>query len=145
MTTGYVPQYLAIFTDGDAQYAVIFDSKEAAAAYAAAPDHGLTFLGIARRVGLSQLARIAARQDLAATGGSPHRTGRITRWIPDATNGFATDTEGRSWFVSREDLPGGKLYLPLGTEITFSGLPNPRPGKKYPQAYSVQIVRWGIE
>ncbi|MFI7642329.1 NYN domain-containing protein [Nonomuraea sp. NPDC049400] len=66
--------------------------------------------------------------------------GTITRWDPGATSGFITDTVGQSWFVSRDSLPGGRTSLPKGTLVRFSGRPKPKPGKRYPEAFSVMIV-----
>ncbi len=70
----------------------------------------------------------------------PRRSGAITRWRPGDTSGFITDTDDRSWFVSRDDLPPGHEHLPEQTNVTFSGSTTPRPGKPYPQAVAVHMV-----
>lgn len=57
----------------------------------------------------------------------------------DTTSGFVTDSTGRSWFVSCSDLPDGQDALPLDAKISWSGSPRPAPGKKYPQARSIQL------
>lgn len=99
----------------------------------------LRYTGVANRVGRQEVAMLAAQLDLAATGQQGKRhVGAVTRWEPDATSGFITDTDGTSWFVSRDSLPGSRLSLPVGTRVTFTGSPKPAPGKKYPQAQSVQ-------
>lgn len=63
----------------------------------------------------------------------------VTRW--DQNCGFATDRQGITWFLSRDDLPGQLEALQVGTLIGFSGSPYPQPGKKYPRAYSIRILR----
>lgn len=99
------------------------------------------YVGTARRLGRQELAAEIAR--LRAGGGpesarSWRRTGVISRW--SGTSGFATDSEGTSWFVSRDDLPAGRAELDVHTAIAFSGAPDPAPGKKYPRAYSIQLA-----
>jgi NYN domain len=65
--------------------------------------------------------------------------GIVTGWRPGQTHGFITDSAGRSWFASRDELPDGYEELPINTPVSFTGSPNPAPGKKYPQAYSILI------
>jgi hypothetical protein len=64
----------------------------------------------------------------------------VTRWRPGDTSGFLTDRAGRSWFISRDDLPEGLDQLPVETVVSFQSSPSPAPGKRYPRAYSLQIV-----
>jgi hypothetical protein len=81
------------------------------------------------------LSRRAGRMRRA---GGTRRTGRITRWSD--TSGFATERgTGQSWFVSRDSLPDGHGSLPVGTTITFTGSPSPKPGKRYPEAYTIRV------
>lgn len=68
------------------------------------------------------------------------RYGVITRWNPGDTYGFATSSEGVSWFVSRDSLADGETELPEGTPVTFRGSPKPKPGKGYPEALGVRIA-----
>jgi hypothetical protein len=100
----------------------------------------LVFVQAARHVGgtaftmLAAELRLAREERLAPAG---RYSGLITRW--DDTSGFATASDGTSWFVSCDDLPAGYDALPLGTTITWAGAPRCAPGKRYPQARSIQI------
>lgn len=69
----------------------------------------------------------------------PARHGEVTRWKPGETYGFITTDSGQSWFASRDSLPGGRLELPEGTRVTFTGSPKPKAGKPYPEALQVRI------
>jgi hypothetical protein len=60
--------------------------------------------------------------------------------MPGETYGFITSSDGSSWFVSRDSLPGGATDLPEGTLVTFGGSPNPKVGKAYPEALRVRMV-----
>lgn len=119
--------------------------QEAADAGREAATTELTFLGVAYRLGHTDLkmhaARLHQRTEQTSTVGDGHRhSGLITRWVPGETSGFVTDHDGRSWFVSRDDLPEGQETLPVGTRITFAGSHHPSPGKKYPRARSVRLA-----
>jgi hypothetical protein len=133
----------AQFTDGHRIFTCgPFDTAKEAQEFGRAQSTSrLRYTGVANRIGRQQVAALAGQLDLAATGeqGKRHH-GAITRWEPDATSGFITDTDGTSWFVSRDSLPASRMSLPVGTRVTFSGSPKPAPGKKYPQAYSVDFA-----
>jgi hypothetical protein len=64
------------------------------------------------------------------------RQGTVTRWDVGATAGFLTADDGVSWFVSQNSTSVGKLAV--GTVVSFVGVPRPKPGKKYPEAYDVR-------
>ncbi|MEV0824698.1 hypothetical protein [Nonomuraea rubra] len=76
----------------------------------------------------------------ASTSGGNDLRGTITRWLPGETSGFITDSGSRSWFVSRDSLPAGDTSLPKGTRVRFHGRPEPKPGKRYPEAFSVRVL-----
>ena len=72
------------------------------------------------------------RQPAPAT--SDYRYGVITRWT--STSGFITEAgTGQSWFVSQDSTPGGS-GMAAGTRVTFTDRHSPRPGKRYPEAFS---------
>lgn len=98
----------------------------------------MRYVGVARRVGRQELGQLVGQMQAGSAGPGPRR-GVITRWQPGATSGFLTDSDGLSWFVSRDSLPAGRQDLPTGAEVTFAGMPKPKPGKKYPEAYSLQV------
>src|SRR4051812_41529012 len=80
--------------------------EEAAEAGRAAATDELEFVGVARHLGHTDLTALAGQLRLAKGAGprqSNHGrwTGLVTGWKPGATNGFITDSHGRSWFVSR--------------------------------------------
>lgn len=68
-----------------------------------------------------------------------HHRGTITRWKPGEQWGFALDGQGRTWFVSRDQLPDDLPGLPPGAYMTWAGSPSPQPGRQYPQAYTVRL------
>ncbi|GAA0589873.1 hypothetical protein GCM10010174_00980 [Kutzneria viridogrisea] len=74
-------------------------------------------------------------------GGAPGQRwrGTVTGWRPGQTHGFITDTEGGSWYVSREDIPRGFDALPLNARVSFAGSPIPSPGRDYPRAHSIRF------
>jgi cold shock CspA family protein len=88
----------------------------------------------------TEKAPAAARPPGPPHKGRQDRRGEITRWNRGETYGFITSTEGHSWFVSRDSLPGGLLELPEGTQVTFSGSPKPKIGKPYPEALRVRVT-----
>ena len=96
------------------------------------------YVGVARRVGRQELAQLIGQTQIGPAGEGSRR-GVITRWQTGATSGFLTDSEGLSWFVSRDSLPDGRQELSTGIEVTFAGMPKPKPGKRYPEAYSLRI------
>jgi hypothetical protein len=104
---------------------------------------GLTFPSTtAQNPAQDSEARPVARETRVPAGQSlvrQPREGAITRWTLGDTYGFITDSDGVSWFVSRDSLPGGRAELPEGTPVTFSGSPKPKPGKGYPEAVRVRI------
>lgn len=119
--------------------------EEATAAGRAAATAELRFVGVARHLGHTDLTMLAGQlrlgPDAEHSTTNPKRwSGVVTGWKPGATNGFITDTHRRSWFVSRSSLPPGHDALPVDTRVTFTGSPHPAPGKRYPQAQSVEIV-----
>ncbi len=118
-----------------------FPSPADADAYGKAR-HGeqVTYLGWGRRTGLAELDQVIGAKQAAAGSPGHNWTGTVTRWEPGQSQGFITDRDGRSWFVSRDDLPEGMTALVVGTRVWFSGSPHPKPGKKYPQAYSVRTA-----
>jgi hypothetical protein len=76
---------------------------------------------------------------------APRRwVGVVTRWDPGSTSGFITAGDGLSWFVSDRNTVShnntGIGPLPVGTHVTFVGRPSPRPGKKYPEAFTVEVL-----
>lgn len=76
--------------------------------------------------------------------GGARRHGRISGW--KGTAGFLVETgTGVSWFVSRDSLPDGLDELPVGTTVTYAGAPRPKPGKRYPEAYTIQHADPGEE
>jgi hypothetical protein len=97
------------------------------------------YTGTARRLGRQELGVEIAKMKAGPAAESRKHTGVVSRW--SGSSGFATDPVGVSWFISRDDLPGGRMELSLGTRITFSGSPFPAPGKKYPRAYSIQLTK----
>lgn len=133
--------YDAQFSDGQRTYTVgPFDSANEAETFGQAR-HGdqLDYLGVAQRVGRQEIDKLIGTLQLTNAPTRPNRhTGVITKWDAGATHGFITATDGMSWFASRDELPDGRMSLPLGTAVTFTGSPKPKPGKKYPQAYSIE-------
>lgn len=83
---------------------------------------------------------VGSRQAVASPAGTPRgrRRGTVTGWQAGQSHGFITDTRGGSWFASRDDLPGSRTMLPIGTPVSFTGSPVPPPGHKYPRAYSIR-------
>jgi len=76
----------------------------------------------------------------------PRWTGFINNWFTEGlTNGhvlsygFATAPDGRSWFVSSQELPAGLDTLPRGTVISWSGSGDNSPGEKRPTAWTVRV------
>lgn len=134
-----------MFDDGSGTpvVATSYDTpEEAADAGRRCETDELRFVQVARHAGPTDLTMLAAelrqrRDDHAALTDGRRHVGLITRW--DTTSGFATSSEGKSWFVSCYDLPDGYDRLPLNTRISWSGSPNCLPGKKYPQARSIQL------
>lgn len=97
------------------------------------------YVGAVRRMSPDQFDRHTIGKRLARNyQGTRGRTGMVTRW--DEGCGFATDSEGASWFLSDSDLPDSRVALPVGTIIAFTGSPHPSPGTKYPRARSITIV-----
>jgi hypothetical protein len=140
--TARMPSYDAVFTDGQRMRTVgPFDDPAEAHEYGSAR-HGEQFdyLGWAERTGRVELDRVAGAMQVSADQPEHGWNGIVTRWAPGATQGFITDLQGRSWFISRDHLPAGLAALDEGTHVKFSGSPNPKPGKKYPQAFSVRII-----
>jgi hypothetical protein len=87
---------------------------------------GLTFPGTTAE---SSAQSGAPRAAIRVTGGQGQqasirhpRHGVITRWNAGDTYGFATSSEGVSWFVSRDSLADGETELPEGTPVTFRGI-----------------------
>lgn len=119
--------------------------EEASEAGRAAATAELKFVGVARNLGHTDLTMLAGQLRLGKGGAGPSQSthgrwrGMVTGWKPGATNGFITDSHGRSWFVSRSSLPAGYDSLPINTRVTFTGSPHPAPGKRYPQAQSIAI------
>lgn len=102
----------------------------------------LRFVQVVRHIGHTDLIKLAAElqqrtSKLTALNNQKRHSGLITRW--DTTSGFATDSTGQSWFVSCGDLPDGYDSLAFNTKITWAGSPHPGPGKRYPQARSIQV------
>jgi uncharacterized LabA/DUF88 family protein len=85
-------------------------------------------------------AFVRSAEAVASPAGSPRgrRRGTITGWKSGQPHGFITDTRGGSWYVSRDDLPFGLTLLLTGTPVSFTGSPEPVPGRKYPRAQSVR-------
>lgn len=136
--------YDAVFNDGQQMRTVgPFDSSAEADGYGEA-HHGeqLDYLGWAERTGRVELDKvIGAMQAEPEPEHGWH--GVVTRWETGATSGFITDRERRSWFVSRDDLPAGRVALDVGMNVWFTGSPHKKPGKNYPQAYTVRITTPG--
>ena len=65
---------------------------------------------------------------------SRHR-GTVARWSPGARYGFITSS-GRTWYASAKETPGHHPLAP-GTPVTFTGRPDPPPGKLYPPASAI--------
>lgn len=107
--------------------------------------HGnqLNYLGWAERTGRVELDRVIGAMQASAADPGHGWHGVVTRWEAGATHGFITDRTSRSWFVSHDDLPDGLAALDPGTAVWFTGSPKPKPGKRYPQAYSVRIAEPG--
>jgi cold shock CspA family protein len=134
-----MPGYDAVFTDGLQMRTVgPFDNPAEADEYGSAR-HGEQFdyLGCAERTGRVELDQVIGAMQVSADRPEHGWNGVVTRWADGATHGFITDRERRSWFVSRDDLPEGLSALDEDTDVCFSGSPHPKPGKKYPQAFSV--------
>ena len=139
--------YDAVFDDGEQMRTVgPFDSPGEAEEYGKAHrGNRLDYLGWAERTGRVELDQVIGAM-LTPAGQPEHGWyGVITRWDAGATQGFLTDRERRSWFVSRDDLPGGLAAIDVGVHVWFTGSPHPKPGKKYPQAYTVRVTGPGKE
>lgn len=61
--------------------------------------------------------------------------GTITSWDPDALFGFIS-ADGQTWYASAWETPGQEP-LPPGTEVMFTGHPDPAPGTNYPAARAI--------
>jgi hypothetical protein len=96
--------------------------------------HPVRFASYAAQLRLQHHERVALA--------GPRRTGLITRWEPNDSYGFATDSSGLRWFVSIRDLPPGLDQLPVNTVVSFAGSPHCAPGKKHPRAYSIRLEQW---
>jgi len=85
-------------------------------------------------------AFVRSSEAVASPVGAPRgrRRGTVTSWKSGQPHGFITDTRGGSWFVSRDDLAAGLTLLLVGTPVSFTGSPEPIPGRKYPRAQSVR-------
>ncbi|MFI6098053.1 NYN domain-containing protein [Lentzea sp. NPDC051213] len=83
---------------------------------------------------------VRSSEAVASPAGAPRgrRRGTVSSWKSGQTHGFITDTRGGSWFVSRDDLAAGLTLLLTGTPVSFTGSPEPMPGRKYPRAQSVR-------
>ncbi|MET8146210.1 NYN domain-containing protein [Sphaerisporangium sp. NPDC005288] len=67
-----------------------------------------------------------------------YRYGTVDSWKGGAPYGFIRDTRGVAWFVNRDDLPPGLKSLRPGQQVRFNGRERCMPGRKYPQARSVE-------
>lgn len=134
--------YDAVFDHGRQMRTVgPFDSSDEADEYGRARQSDqVNYLGWAERTGRVEFDRVVGAMQVRADQPDHGWYGVLTRWEPGATQGFITDRDGCSWFVSRDDLPGGLAALEVGVNVWFTGSPHPKPGKKYPQAYTVLIT-----
>ena len=70
-----------------------------------------------------------------ARAGSARRHGTITCWNPGTAFGFIL-SDGLTWYAHASQTPR-HAGLPPGTQVTFSGHPDPAPGKTYPGARTI--------
>ncbi|MFC7733428.1 DUF6221 family protein [Actinomadura keratinilytica] len=80
------------------------------------------------------------RFDADEIGPDGYRHGSISRWDDGSPYGFVTDTVGRAWFVSRDQLVGQRESLPLHQPVAFLGDPVAPEGKAHPPALGVRPV-----
>jgi hypothetical protein len=134
-----IPVVDAEFTDEGEHRVLRTAPRLAEAASSAPPLSDLLAAGLTPSWPLSYPFVIpASMPQPAAVAASERRRGTITRWEAGGTSGFITEAvTGASWFVSRDDLPGGAQALTPGTSVTFTGSPRPKPGKRYPRAYAI--------
>lgn len=134
--------YYAVFDDGQQLRHVgpFHDTAKADTYGTARQGDQFDYLGWSELTESAEFDQLAGVESIDANTRENGWHGVVTRWDDEATHGFITDSDGRSWFVSRDDLPDGLDRLEIGVYVWFVGSPNPRPGKKYPQAYGIRIT-----
>ncbi|MEU6034710.1 DUF6221 family protein [Actinomadura sp. NPDC047616] len=81
-----------------------------------------------------------AQFDGSEIGPDGYRHGSISRWEDGSPYGFITDTAGRAWYVSRDQLVGQRESLPLYQPVAFLGDPVVPAGKSHPPALGIRPV-----
>ncbi len=140
-----IPRFSAVFDDGDGELSCgAFDTAQEAEEFGAkmAGPH-LDFVEVQRRLAMKTLyshINTLTAQHTTFLDGEGSRRGTIVRWQPYDNWGFISDTEGNQWYVREDQVLPDRECLDVRTPVTFSGSPHPKPGKRWPEAYSVRVA-----